>query len=427
MMTEVDYIILPEESQNENEGEIYSDTINRPKIYFSFFLIGIGMLLPWNFFINADQYFKSKLKNNESDLKLFESAFSICSQIPCGIALIINLCLTNRVSRNGRVISTLILSTICFIVTTVLVNVDTSAWTDKFFYITLGCIVIINICSGIYQGTIFGITGAIGPRYIQASITGVSFAGLFASITDIISIAIGNDIQIDATVYFTIASLILCSCIVAYVYVSKTPFVVHKLDGKSEMKEIPSSDQEIGVFTRISMVVKMIYPLALSVTSLYTITIGLMPAILCDIKSVDSDNGSAITNKYFSALTGFLIFNVGDLSGRVVSGNVVLVGKKGPWLPLLCFSRILFIPLFGLCNYQPRRYFPVVFSNDLYPILFNVFFAFSNGYLTSLCMMYGPQLVEPNLMETAGATMQLFLNIGTGLGAVLSIILVKFI
>lgn len=30
--------------------------------YLSFFLIGIGMLLPWNFFINASQYFKDKLK-----------------------------------------------------------------------------------------------------------------------------------------------------------------------------------------------------------------------------------------------------------------------------------------------------------------------------------------------------------------------------
>ena len=79
--------------------------------YLSFFLIGIGMLLPWNFFINADQYFKDKLKNNENDQKLFESAFSICSQIPCGVALVINLYLTNRVSRNGRVIVTLVIST----------------------------------------------------------------------------------------------------------------------------------------------------------------------------------------------------------------------------------------------------------------------------------------------------------------------------
>ena len=106
-----------------NTFVIHKDRYNMA--YISFFLLGIGMLLPWNFFINADQYFKDRLKTNENDLKMFESAFSICSQIPCGIALVLNLYLTNRVSRNGRVIATLVISTICFVITTILVNVNT--------------------------------------------------------------------------------------------------------------------------------------------------------------------------------------------------------------------------------------------------------------------------------------------------------------
>ena len=187
--------------------------------YISFFLLGIGMLLPWNFFINADQYFKDRLKTNENDLKMFESAFSICSQIPCGIALVLNLYLTNRVSRNGRVIATLVISTICFVITTILVNVNTVSWTTKFFAITLTSVAIINFCAGIFQGTIFGIAGAAGGRYIQGAVVGMSIAGTFASISNIISLAIGNNIDIDSTIYFSIASLVLFACILSLIHI----------------------------------------------------------------------------------------------------------------------------------------------------------------------------------------------------------------
>ena len=432
-MTEVDYINLPEESQNENEGVIYSDTINRPKIYLSFFLIGIGMLLPWNFFINADQYFKSKLKNNESDLKLFESAFSICSQIPCGIALIVNLCLTNRVSRNGRVISTLVISTICFIVTTVLVNVDTSSWTDKFFAVTLTSVAIINACSGIFQGTIFGIAGAAGGRYIQGAVVGMSCAGTFASITNIISLAVGNDIKLDSTIYFSIASLVLFACIFVYIGMFRLPVLKDKFEIKlyddktSSTSSTSSEENDCTGEQSFCAVIRNIYPTALSVMCVFAVTLTIQPAILSGIRSVNENNGSAFTNKYFTAVVGFLIFNVGDFVGRIISGFVRIVDKKGPWLPILCVARIAFIPLFMFCNFQPRHHLSVVFNSDVYPVIFNILFSVSNGYLASLCMMYGPERAPEGMMETAGATMQLFLTVGLGLGSVLSLAIVDTI
>jgi len=49
-----------------------------------------------------------------------------------------------------------------------------------------------------------------------------------------------------------------------------------------------------------------------------------------------------------------------------------------------------------------------------------VLFAFSNGYLASLCMCYGPKKVLPREAETAGAIMAFFLSLGLALGAALS-------
>ena len=152
-----------------------------------------------------------------------------------------------------------------------------------------------------------------------------------------------------------------------------------------------------------------------------------MPAIISGIESVDRDNGSLVTNKYFEGIVVFLLFNLGDLCGRMVCSSVKLFKKGSKWIPILCVARVVFIPLFCLCNLQPRTNLPVVFKSDVFPVLFNTLFSVSNGYFTSTCMVYGTELVEPSLTEMAGNTMQLFLILGSSLGAVVSVILVKII
>lgn len=66
-------------------------------------------------------------------------------------------------------------------------------------------------------------------------------------------------------------------------------------------------------------------------------------------------------------------------------------GKDSAWLPALVGLRLVFVPLFMLCNVQPRHYLPVLFAHDAWYIIFMIFFSFSNGYLASLCMCFGPK------------------------------------
>lgn len=69
-------------------------------------------------------------------------------------------------------------------------------------------------------------------------------------------------------------------------------------------------------------------------------------------------------------------------------------GKDSKLLPALIVARVIFVPLFMLCNVQPRFNLPIYFSNDFWFIAFMILFAFSNGYLASLCMCFGPKWVE---------------------------------
>lgn len=66
-------------------------------------------------------------------------------------------------------------------------------------------------------------------------------------------------------------------------------------------------------------------------------------------------------------------------------------GKDSCLLPVVVVLRVIFVPLFMLCNVQPRYYLPVVFSHDAWYIIFMIFFSISNGYLASLCMCFGPK------------------------------------
>ena len=48
-----------------------------------------------------------------------------------------------------------------------------------------------------------------------------------------------------------------------------------------------------------------------------------------------------------------------------------------------------FVPLFMYCNIDHKN-LSTVFNHDAYYIVIMTFFGLSNGYLATLCMIYGP-------------------------------------
>jgi len=78
-------------------------------------------------------------------------------------------------------------------------------------------------------------------------------------------------------------------------------------------------------------------------------------------------------------------------------------GPRFLWIPVVL--RVLFIPFFLLCNYQPRgveRLLPVLITNDWAYWFGGIFLGLTSGYYSSLAMMYCPRTVEPEYAATAG-------------------------
>ena len=196
-------------------------------------------------------------------------------------------------------------------------------------------------------------------------------------------------------------------------------------------------------------VIGQVYREAFSVWLVFTITISLFPALTALIEpSATSDcGGSGLFTKSTFTATMFLAFNGFDLVGRssagfvqvcivfMVSNNLgsrynihvdfpcmyqspQLISKE--WLPTASIARLVFYPLFATCNVSGSR-LGVVFENSWLALLIMTFMALSNGYVSTLSMIYGPQRVEPGLdSEIAGSVMILALTFGLFSGSMLS-------
>lgn len=89
----------------------------------------------------------------------------------------------------------------------------------------------------------------------------------------------------------------------------------------------------------------------------------------------------------------------------------------------------MFLPLFLFCNINPtgRQVTWVAFESDVAYIIIMLLFSVTNGYVGSICMMSGPQMVRPEEAGTAASLMVAMLGLGLGSGAALSNIFVKLI
>lgn len=162
--------------------------------------------------------------------------------------------------------------------------------------------------------------------------------------------------------------------------------------------------------------------------SLYFVTALIFPAISTNIQSMHKGTGSSWTSKFFVPLTVFLLFNFADLCGRQVTAWIQVPGPRSKLLPGLALCRFCLVPLFLLCNYQPRSHLTVVlFQSDIYPVLFTCLLGLSNGYLSTLVLIYGPKIVPRELAEATSVVMLFYMSVGLMLGSACAALLEHFI
>ncbi|XP_041790070.1 equilibrative nucleoside transporter 1-like [Chelmon rostratus] len=418
-------------------------------VWLIFFMLGLGTLLPWNFFMTATVYFTSRLKDpslvnssaNQTEIAdgqrsvleaKFNNVMTLCAMLPLLLCTCLNSFLHSLISQRLRVMGSLLIIMFVFIVTAVLVKVPLEPL--PFFSVTMVKIIIINSFGAVLQGSLFGMAGLLPASYTTPIMSGQGLAGTFAAFAMICAITSGSELQDAAFGYFITACAVIFLSVLSYVLLPKLEF--YQFHQERNRKQRSDEENSVNLMKRqskdetadqnrpqsVSMVIifKKIWVLALSVCFTFTITIGMFPAIAADTKSTLADGGS--WDRYFIPVSCFLLFNLCDWGGRSFTAVCMWPQKDSLLLPVSIVCRLVFVPLFMLCNVQPRLHLPVFFHHDGWFIFFMIVFAFSNGYLASLCMCFGPKNVLPHEAETAGTIMAFFLSLGLASGAALSFV-----
>jgi equilibrative nucleoside transporter 1/2/3 len=115
---------------------------------------------------------------------------------------------------------------------------------------------------------------------------------------------------------------------------------------------------------------------------------------------------------------GFFMWNLGDLTGRVSTMLPFSLRHRPAALFAISLTRVVFLPLYMLCNIRGRG--AAVPSDAFYLLAVQFPFGLTNGWLGSSSMMAAGEWVESGEREAAGGFMGLCLMAGLTVGSLLS-------
>ncbi|XP_078036462.1 equilibrative nucleoside transporter 1 [Augochlora pura] len=418
--------------------------------YIVFYLLGINTLIPWSFFITADDYWMYKFREisenstnhmnythvenleKRTDLQAsFTSYLSVASAFPNTFFLIINAFISKRIPLTIRMVGSQCTILLLFFMTTAFVKINTDMWQNTFLTITLTTVAVVNAASAIFGGSLMGIVGRFSPKYITAMQSGQALGGILTAITEICSLWIGASPILSGLVYFIIGDIILFVSLMAYIILEKAAFFKHHMlersAGAIERNYTVTGEVAFPQGTTISYIriLKRIWPYGVSLFLVFFISLSIYPAVTVLVESQYKGKGHAWNDIYFVPVVTYLIFSMGDYAGRVLSG-ILQWPKNKPWIVMfLSLMRVILVPPLMFCNAQPRHHLPVYIKNDFSYILLTIAFAVSNGYLCNLTFILTPAVVESQEREIASAMMGAFLGLGLTSGATLSLVMVK--
>lgn len=420
--------------------------------YFILFLQGMGMLFPWNVFINGESYFHRRFCGTsfaDNFLSFFGVTFMMCNVIGLGISVKYGA----RFSVRRRVVVPLWINCAIFVFTTILTFFTPVGMNNEFwFFVVLFTVGLSGFCNAILQGGVFGTAGQMPGVYTQAVMGGQGLAGLTVSLSGVVTTAGRpasdsdksicdedySNLQWSAFAYFLIACVVIVGSAVSWAFFERLPIAQHFIEvaasAQAERVSLnPRTNKADDDRTKllaasdggVLSIFRHIRTLAFAVWLTFAVTLSVFPAVTAKIGST-TDSSSRFYGDLFVPFS-FLMFNLWDFIGRTAAGVYNCIPNTTRGHRVLVFATILrvaFVPAFLWCNARPDRGYASmltpVFTSDVWPIVFMILMSFTNGYFSSICMMFGPTLVQPESMATAGTMMVFCLTCGLLTGSLSS-------
>uniref|UniRef100_A0A8B9SWX2 Equilibrative nucleoside transporter 1 n=1 Tax=Anas platyrhynchos TaxID=8839 RepID=A0A8B9SWX2_ANAPL len=148
-------------------------------VWLIFFILGLGTLLPWNFFMTAREYFIGRLEDakNISQLgnqstgaalshsylhSMFDNFMTLCAMVPLLVFMCLNSFIHQRIPQQIRILGSLVAIGLVFLITAVMVKVAMEPL--PFFIFTMISIVFINC---FFLQCLTELSGCVSAGFLQ--------------------------------------------------------------------------------------------------------------------------------------------------------------------------------------------------------------------------------------------------------------------
>uniref|UniRef100_A0A803LJ74 Uncharacterized protein n=1 Tax=Chenopodium quinoa TaxID=63459 RepID=A0A803LJ74_CHEQI len=353
---EANVSLLHHTTPTNNGNDVITNHDSFNLAYIIYFILGTGMLLPWNAFITAVDYFNYLYPDRSID-RIFAG-------------------------QSGRYDG---------------------------FYVTVGVVGLSGVANALVQGSIIGSAAELPDRYMQAVVAGTSASGVLVSFMRIFTKAVypqGSDdgLRNSAILYFIVAILFMIMCFTLYNVVSRLPVIKHHK--KKLQNELKLIQEESSLSTPIWEIIQKIRWYGFGITLIYTVTMSIFPG------SVTEDVHSTVLGDWYAILL-ITCFNVFDLIGKSLTA-VYLLDNANIALGA-SFTRLLFYPLYLGCLHGPQ-----FFRTEIPVISLTSLLGLTTGYFASVLLILTPKMVQPHHSETAGILVVVLLILGLAIGSIFS-------
>jgi len=228
--------------------------------YFIMFYEGVGNLFPWNAFITASNYYGQRFCGTSFESN-FENFFSITFTLSQTIGLVFTVLFQHKINMTNKIIWPLLCYSIIFGINTMLVVV-TDIDPTLLFWVTLISACLCGLCGALLSGGLFGLGAMFPPVYTAALMNGNGLAGLTVAVSSMLTSLASSPIDdctddqadseeetceqrvdFSALAYFIIATLVLLSCILAFLGLSQLHFTKYYVS--RAMGEIDDNDDRM--------------------------------------------------------------------------------------------------------------------------------------------------------------------------------------
>ena len=388
-------------------------------------------------FLAAAPYFQSRFKDDVSILNHFQSAIiSVACVTNLSSMLILNHLQANA-SYPRRIIYALILNSIVFTLLCISTSLFPGVSASGYFTFTLIMVFSTSCATGLIQNGAFAFASSFGRKeYIQAIMTGQAVAGVLPSFAQIMSVlaipahdsweepsvldeTLAHEAKTSAFIYFLTATMISLFTLFAFFPLVRKHNRILELKMMSEGES--DEEAEGGKRKSVSMwtLYKKLHFMAGTVFVCFLVTM-FFPVFTQKILSVvPEDRAPRLFQPSTFIPFGFLVWNVGDLFGRLLTMIPVPAISSRPWLMFsLAILRGAHIPLYLLCNIEGKG--AKIHSDAFYLIVVQLFFGLTNGWIGSLTMSNANNFVAEDEREATGGFMSMNLVAGLTAGSLLS-------